>query len=1058
MLPGRNRLGKVWVGILLAALAAGTSTGHAADAPKNLALAALGAKARSWEPGVAVVAEHEPPKANDGSSHSYWAARADDLPADLGIEWTEPQSISSVVIRYWDGRMVRGPAVARTQQWARLQYWNQGDWQDIDAELFGQATSTVRYKFAPVSTTRVRLLFTEPPDPEWRGHLADRLGIYVCEFEAYKDAPFQAVVAPGHLARIADRGDLQRYNEEPGDDNPYDLTGPLIIEPKLTRIFTDTLAPTLIVSESRWAREPALAEQSRQQIRLRNGFLELQLSTATGLKETGLTNRVTGESVATNRSRPFRVRTFQGEFVPAQFKLAKVDTSGSDRDAARLRVDLTSEKLDVAVNYELRAQDHFYHKWLNLTNKTSSDLAVLDVTLSSLELPRPADLMAGTELTYPIARLKKGGFFSCLETVYWDHQGDTLTYYPGVTVAAGKSYDTEKAVVGVYQNHGEQVAEWDRGVREWVIEYHAQVSPLPKAWPDIYCEGWSAKVGLKELLEQPGWTERFFATAEKLGIRYMDTWEATPEVLLSYPPEVRKRWVDLADKYHIATGWWNDFGSDYSWGKSAPYLESNACKLSPEAEAYFQKILELVKTYHLRGFHWADFFTVWPCDKTEHGHLPGKYSIYAQGQRMLRLAHDMHEAAPGLMLGADGGLNNPQYGRYADSRHHGGGYDSEPAAEPDIHLDRLYADMNVAYLYGLAHETLLRPWFRLLNCVNHFGMETHRHDYAGYRYALLASLALAGQLTFNDAPDNIPDSEIQFTQHWEQWARAHKDYLKQTDRLFDRSRRYEDILRGDADSLAGFAHVRSDRGFVFLLNPGPVEQIAQLTLALDAPASTRFAVDEVYPGGMSLQGPLDGAYAQGGQLRVTVPGKQVRILWIAPAAAGARPNVQPEEARADAARRYLADWGVAGQSTGSVTLRSHFEVPAAAREYLSSPASEDDWAMDPWAYDKAYLVLLLKNEKGAQDDHWVPDDLLSGQGSPMMVEINGVPKTLHPFKTRRNQSQGVSRCYFVGLGGETKPGQSNQVALTLPFRQGLVFSGAYLDLPDQVPAGETPSL
>ena len=39
-----------------------------------------------------------------------------------------------------------------------------------------------------------------------------------------------------------------------------------------------------------------------------------------------------------------------------------------------------------------------------------------------------------------------------------------------------------------------------------------------------------------------------------------------------------------------------------------------------------------------------------------------------------------------------------------------------------------YADMNRAYLYGLAHETLLRPWFRLLNCVNHFGMATHHHD------------------------------------------------------------------------------------------------------------------------------------------------------------------------------------------------------------------------------------------------------------------------------------------------------------------------------------------
>ncbi|HLB88654.1 MAG TPA: hypothetical protein VJK29_13470, partial [Terriglobales bacterium] len=61
--------------------------------------------------------------------------------------------------------------------------------------------------------------------------------------------------------------------------------------------------------------------------------------------------------------------------------------------------------------------------------------------------------------------------------------------------------------------------------------------------------------------------------------------------------------------------------------------------------------------------------------------------------------------------------------------------------------------MNRAYLYGLAHENLLRPWYHVLNCVNHFGMETHLHDRAGYRYGLLSALALAGELTFNDAPD-----------------------------------------------------------------------------------------------------------------------------------------------------------------------------------------------------------------------------------------------------------------------------------------------------------------
>src|SRR5437870_212589 len=116
---------------------------------------ALHARARSWEPGVAVVPEHEPARANDGSLHSYWGVKADDLPADLGVEWSQPQKVSSLVVRYFDGKMVRGPAVARTQPWARLQYWEHDAWKDLEAQIIGQETSAVRYVFSAVTTTRL---------------------------------------------------------------------------------------------------------------------------------------------------------------------------------------------------------------------------------------------------------------------------------------------------------------------------------------------------------------------------------------------------------------------------------------------------------------------------------------------------------------------------------------------------------------------------------------------------------------------------------------------------------------------------------------------------------------------------------------------------------------------------------------------------------------------------------------------------------------------------------------------------------------------------------------
>jgi hypothetical protein len=1035
--------------------------------PKDLALSALGGRAHSWESGITVLPGHEPAKANDGSLKSYWAVRAAELPADLGIEWPAPQTISSVVIRYFDGRMVRGPAVARTQEGCRLQYWAQGEWKDLDTVPQGEETSTVRYSFAPVTTTRIRALFTEPPDPESR-RSPDRLGIYICELEAYRDVPFQFAGSPGRVVRmpqIRKRTYLDHYNEPSTGDTEYNLAGALVVEPKTTRIFTDRLTPTLIVAETHWAQEPVTATTTPAgAASLRNGFLQLDVTAAGHLKETQLKNRVTQEAVSTPQAVAFLLRTSQGEFTPDQFKVVRIDTAGSDAEAARLNAFLTSEKLDVVVHYELRQQDHFLHKWLEVTNKSDANLVLRDVTLSSLGLPHPVDLMAGQELTYPITRLQKGGFFSCLETVYWDHRGDRLTYYPGAALPSGKTLETEKSVVGVYQNTGDVVIEWDSGVRDWVTEYHVHISPPPQIWPDVYCEGWSAKVGLMEFLERPQWTEHVMATAQRLGIRYMDGYEAAHQ-MAEEPPERVKGFVDLADRFNINTGWWTDFGSDIPWATGAP-MKPLACWLSPEGQAYLQRMVEFARTYHLRTMHWADFFEVFPCDRSEHGHLPGKYSIYAQGQRILQFGRDLRAASPGITLGADGGFTNPQYVRYEDSRAHGtfyGGYepgDHFATVEPDIHLDRLYGDMNRVYEFG-SHTIYLRPWYRMLNCVNHYGQESEAHDRAGFRYSLLSALAMAGQVTFNAIPENIPDSEVTFARTWLDWAQVHKDYLKEGVKLFDRTAHFSDIWQGDADSLSGFAHIRKDRGYIFLFNPTPLEQIAELTLSLEAPESTRFVAEEVFPGGMTLQGPLGGEYAQNGKLRVTVPAKQVRILWIAPASSAAeKRNFMAEDARVAPWRRYVGEWSITRKTPDTATLRASFTYPEGAGQYLSTSVPESGWAREPWAYDKAYLVFLLKDETQEQNNNWVPDRLeVAGQEGGTSaaavpgVLVNGVAKTLHPFKTIRNQKPDLTRCYFVELTGEVKPGGPNDVQITLPIRTGLVFTGAYVDLPDQVPAG-----
>ncbi|MCC6124013.1 MAG: discoidin domain-containing protein [Pirellulales bacterium] len=1025
--------------LLCGVLSAWCHAGEDDAAIRNLAMQAAGGQMRSWEPGAPVVPGYEPEKAHDGAFRSFWTVPAHALPADLGVEWPEPQEISSLIIRFATGQTLPLLNSARTQQFAQLQYWADGKWKPLKAQLSRGGTTILRYEFPAVRTQRIRLYF--PELPHFLDQIApDQSGIDVSELEVYRKAPHQKIRAFTGLAEVQ------------GGDS-------LTIEPQQTRVFSDALRPTLIVAESRWAQMPCSVESGAGAgaVLLENGFLRLDLLTDGSLKEIHVRNRVTGEGAATADSTAFVIRTPTGELASGHFKVAKTEVVAAGPETAEVRVDLTAPELDVSVHYRLRRQDHFYHKWLTLKNKGSADLQVLDVTLSSLQLPLPANLSAGPghqDLSYPVTTLKKGGFFSCIEAVHWDHVGDALTYYPGETVKSGGTFATEKAVVGVFQNRGKYWLGMDQGVREWIVEYHEHISRFTDKWPYAYCEGWSAELRILGPLEDPKLLDRRMARAESLGIRSMDGFEPMNQVM-EMPEDLVNRWVESADRHHIDTGWWIDWGSKRNWGGPAAPVMEFPCKCSPEAEATMRKLLAFVKKHHLRSFHWGDFLRLWPCADPTHGHLPGKYSIYAQGKRIIKFGEELRAASPGVALNADLGWINPQYARFVDHGQHVDAYDHIPAVAPDIHLDRLYASMNRRYQF-VHHGVFLHSWTRSLNCPNHFGYkESTRQDSAGFRFGLLSALSFTASVTFNQFPDETSENDQKFSRRWLNWARANKDYLKQGEILFDRTFAWAaDAKQGNPETLCGMAHLRKDRGYVFLTNFSPLDQIAELNLALDAPAKTRFAAQEVFPGGMTLQGPADGLYPQGGKLRVTVPGYQVRIVWLEPATSAAG-KVAREDARAAAYRRYVGQWTLDKQSGGVAFLKSQFAYPAGGGEYLSKSVPEAQWQKEPWAYDKAYLVLHFKDENRELNDHWIANALYgrNTRAGAAPVRINGVSKPVFSFGTGRNQIRGMTRCYFVELSSETKAGASNEVEVAVPVNAGLTFGGAYLDLPDQMPLG-----
>jgi len=224
---------------------------------------------------------------------------------------------------------------------------------------------------------------------------------------------------------------------------------------------------------------------------------------------------------------------------------------------------------------------------------------------------------------------------------------------------------------------------------------------------------------------------------------------------------------------------------------------------------------------------------------------------------------------------------------------------------------------------------------------------------------------VAGQVTFNDIPETFPRAKFSSSGAGLSGPTPNKAYLKQADELFDRSLHAEDLLQGDPESLSGFAHIRGDRGYIFLLNPSPVEQIAELTLALEGPPFgalyRRRSLSRRHDSAraLKLNLTLKRRISSGRKASSNGP-RQVRILWIVPAGEKAGRSSQPEDMPAAGARRYVGAWSVVHYTPELATLGAQFVYPGRGGQYLQASVPESAWAQDPWAYDKAYMVFLLK--------------------------------------------------------------------------------------------------
>ena len=401
------------------------------------------------------------------------------------------------------------------------------------------------------------------------------------------------------------------------------------------------------------------------------------------------------------------------------------------------------------------------------------------------------------------------------------------------------------------------------------------------------------------------------------------------------------------------------------------------------------------------------------------------------------------------MTSGDGSFGSPQWARLLDGRVHGLLNDDNPIVMPDIHLDRLAAEYARAFVLT-AYYAYLRPWFRCLNCVTHFGQRSHLHDKAGFRYNILSAIAVAPQVCFCDVPEQMSDEEAAFAHKWLNWADKNKDYFKQCSKLFLKQFSYADTMNNASEGIEGFAHIKKDRGFIFLINPSFQTHIASLQLQLDVDSGQDFTVKEIYPRECTLKDAQGCSYKQDQWMKLIVPAKQIRILWIEPKAQ----HTEEAECLCEAkwppeTKHYVGDWQHVKTEDSSIVFQSKFFLEAEDAKYLSSTVDEALWQKNPWAYEKLYALIILRNDTSLIGNGHLPNDM------DIRLKINGIEKTAAPFMVpcgSFDKPQPWCRCYFTDITSEAKSSQPNELELALPrIRQGLTFKGVYIDSPEQMP-------
>ncbi len=217
-------------------------------------------------------------------------------------------------------------------------------------------------------------------------------------------------------------------------------------------------------------------------------------------------------------------------------------------------------------------------------------------------------------------------------------------------------------------------------------------------------------------------------------------------------------------------------------------------------------------------------------------------------------------------------------------------------AFPDLHTDRVSADRQrfAAWTYRVERfaPPEIMPGFITHQSERNDAKEVMRRDRfrpkdwdaLGWKYSLLSSIGTAPfHHVVNFIPARDPQEFAALSEDDKAWFRKWLDWT-------DENARYLHALRPIigppmAGRVDGTAAIVEDRGIVFLFNPnpGPKEARFKLDSTIGLVKSGTFMIKELYPEEGRLVGSAEGLWAHGGEVVLTLPGREAAVYEIFPA-------------------------------------------------------------------------------------------------------------------------------------------------------------------------------